>query len=174
MPADYGAAGKIATHYKTHRDQLRHRANLGLTRLKAHPLVDGQRTAAIGYCFGGTAVLELARSGADVRGVVSFHGGLDSPNPEDGANITASVLVHHGADDPTVSAEAIAAFQQEMRAHKVDWRMVYHGGAVHSFTEKEADLRNNPTVVAYDKHADERSWASMRLFFDELFNGDDQ
>jgi dienelactone hydrolase len=88
-------------------------------------MVDIHRVAAIGYCFGGTAALELARSGADVAGVVTFHGGLDSLKPEDAKNIRAKVLVLHGADDPFVPAADIAAFQQELRQAGVDWQMVY-------------------------------------------------
>ena len=106
--------------------------------LQKHELTDPKRVAAIGYCFGGTTVIELARSGADIAGVVSFHGGLDSPHPEDGKNIKCKVLALHGADDPYVPAKDLAAFEDEMRQAKVDWQLVKYGGAVHSFTDWNA------------------------------------
>ena len=150
------------------RATLRTRVRAGLEVLLANDLVDPQRIAAIGFCFGGSAVLELARSGADVAGVVSFHGGLRSADPEDGKEIKAKVLVLHGADDPTNSLENIAAFQQEMRAGGVDWQMVYYGGAVHGFTQKAAGT-DPAKGVAYNEQADCRSWQAMRDFFAEIF-----
>jgi len=100
--------------------------------------------------------------------VVSFHGGLDSPSPADGRNITAKVLVLHGADDPFVSAEDITAFQQELRTAGVDWQMVYYSGAVHAFTQPQAG--DDPSRgAAYDERADRRSWQAMRSFFAEIF-----
>jgi dienelactone hydrolase len=167
-PANPQEAGTLAGTYKGDRALLRSRVAAGLAELKRQPLVDGRRTAAIGYCFGGTAVLELARSGADVAGVVSFHGGLDSPAPADGKNVRAKVLVLHGADDPWVPAADIAAFQQELRAGGVDWQMVYYSGAVHSFTQKEAGS-DNSRGAAYNERADRRSWQAMRDFFAEIF-----
>jgi len=108
------------------------------------------------------------KPGADIAGVVSFHGGLDSPTPADGKNIKARVLVLHGADDPYESAQDIAAFQQELRDAKVDWQMVYYSGAVHAFTQKMAG--NDPTKgAACDERADRRSWQAMRDFFAEIF-----
>ena len=158
----------MAGTVRTDRVLLRARVRAGLDALRASDLVDAGQIAAIGYCFGGTAVLELARSGADVAGVVSFHGGLNSPAPEDGKNIKAKVLVLHGADDPFNSPENIAAFQQEMRAGGVDWQMVSYGGAVHAFTQKAAG--NDPSKgMAYDERADRRSWQAMRAFFGEIF-----
>lgn len=169
-PADTGEAGKLAGTYKKDRALLRARVAAGLEALRASERVDPKRIAAIGYCFGGTAVLELARSGADVAGVVSFHGGLDSLKPEDGRNVKARVLVLHGADDPYVPEADIAAFQKELRDAKVDWQMVYYSGAVHAFTQKGAG--NDPSRgAAYDERADRRSWQAMRAFFDELFGG---
>ena len=130
--------------------------------------VDASRTAAIGYCFGGTTVLELARSGAKVLGVVSFHGGLDSPTPADGKNIKSKVLVLHGAADGGISAADKAAFEKELTDAKADWQLVEYGGAVHCFTHKDAG--NDPSKgCAYDAHADIRSWAAMKSFFDEIF-----
>jgi dienelactone hydrolase len=168
-PGTPEAAGKEAAKYRgKDRGLIRARAAAGLETLKACSLVDTGRLAVIGYCFGGTAALELARSGADLRGIVSFHGGLDSPNPADALKIRGKVLALHGADDPYVPPDQVAAFQQEMRLAKVDWEMVYYGGAVHAFTNP--DSGNDPSkVAAYNEKADRRSWAEMKLFFAEIF-----
>ncbi|MEO8614264.1 MAG: dienelactone hydrolase family protein [Luteolibacter sp.] len=161
------ASGKEAGKYKNDRKLFRQRLNAGLEELKKQAAVDPTRLAAIGYCFGGTGAIELARSGADIQGIVSFHGGLDSPTPADGKNINAKVLICHGADDPFNKREDVDAFQAEMRDNKVDWQMVYYGNAVHSFTEKGADGKQNPGAK-YNKEADERSWKAMKVFFDEV------
>jgi dienelactone hydrolase len=167
-PKSAGEAGPLAGKYKGNRALLRARAIAGLDVLRANGMVDPKRIAAIGYCFGGTTVLELARSGADVAGVVSFHGGLDAPGPTDGKGIKARVLVLHGADDPFNQAKDIAAFQQEMRSGGVDWQMVYYGGAVHSFTQKEAG--DDPSKgAAYNATADRRSWQALKDFLGEIF-----
>jgi dienelactone hydrolase len=164
-PRDAGAeAGK----YKDNRSLLRARVRAGLDVLARHGLTDPKRIAAIGYCFGGTTVLELARSGADLAGVVSFHGGLSSPTPGDARNIRAKVLVLHGADDPFVPPAEVAAFQEEMRQGGVDWQLIAYGGAVHSFTHWDAG-NDNSTGAAYNEQADQRSWEAMRQFFAELF-----
>jgi dienelactone hydrolase len=136
--------------------------------LRKHELTDAQRIAAIGYCFGGTTVIELARSGADVAGVVSFHGALDSPGPADGRNIKCRVLALHGADDPFVAAQDVAAFEEEMRQAKVDWQLVKYGGTVHSFTDWDAG-KLNMKGAAYNEKADLRSWKAMQEFFAEIF-----
>lgn len=167
-PASSAEAGGLAGKFKGDRALLRARVAAGLDALRASGLADAKRVAAIGYCFGGTAVLELARSGADLAGVVSFHGGLDSPSPADGKNIKAKVLVLHGADDPHVQAKDIAAFQEELRDARVDWQMVYYAGAVHSFTQKSAG--SDPAKgSAYDERADRRSWQAMQSFLAEIF-----
>ena len=157
-----------ATLYRSNRALLRERVNAALAELRKQPQTDSERLAAIGYCFGGTTVLELARSGADIDGVVSFHGGLDSPNPQDGKRIKSNVLVLHGADDPLVSKEDIEAFEKEMREGNVDWQMVSYGRTVHSFTNPNAG--NDPSKgTAYNPDADRRSFEAMKLFFEELF-----
>jgi len=161
-------AAKLATKYKDDRPLLRARVNAAFDQLKKQPLVDGKRTAAIGYCFGGTTVLELARSGTDLAGVVSFHGGLNTPTPEDAKQIKGKVLALHGADDPYVPAAEVAAFEEEMRKAKVDWQLVGYGGAVHSFTMKEAG-NDNSKGAAYNEKADQRSWEAMKVFFAEIF-----
>jgi dienelactone hydrolase len=161
-------AAHLSGKYKSERPLLRARVKAALEVLKTLPLTDPARTAAIGYCFGGTTVLELARSGAAVRGVVSFHGGLATPAPDDARNIKARVLVLHGADDPYVRPDEVAAFQKEMKIGGVDWQMVYYGGAVHSFTKKASG--DDPSRgVAYNEKADKRSWEAMKKFFGEIF-----
>jgi dienelactone hydrolase len=167
-PATPELAGKEAGRYKADRQLLRARAQAGLTELRKQPQLDSGRLAAIGYCFGGTTVLELARSGTELRGVVSFHGGLDTPNPAEAKDIRAKVLALHGADDPYVPAAQVAAFQEEMRKGGVDWQMVSYGGAVHSFTNPAAG--NDPAKgAAYNARADRRSWEAMKQFFMEIF-----
>jgi dienelactone hydrolase len=159
-------AGETAGKYKGDRKLLRARVKKGLSVLREQKGVDKKRIAAVGYCFGGTSVLELARSGADVKDVVTFHGGLDSPTPADGKNIKAKILVLHGADDPYNPAKDVSAFEDEMRNSKVDWQMVKYGGAVHSFTDKSAGT-DNSKGAAYNEKADKRSWQAMKDFFAE-------
>ncbi len=165
---DADAAGKLARIYWSDRKLLRARANAGLDMLLKNQYTDSARVAAIGYCFGGTTVLELARSGAAVAGVVSFHGTLDTPDPNDAKNIKAKVLVLTGADDPNVPPNQIMAFADEMRKAGVDWQLVMYGGAVHSFTNPQSG--NDPSKgVAYNEKADKRSWQAMKDFFGEIF-----
>ena len=165
---DPAEAGSLSGIYRGNRPLMRSRANAGLEVLRNHPLVNVNRIAAIGYCFGGTVVLEMARSGAELAGVVSFHGGLSTPNPNDTKNIKGKVLVLHGADDPTVPPDQVIAFQDELRKAGVDWQMVSYGGAVHSFTNPEAG--NDPSRgAAYNEKADKRSWEAMKTFFGEIF-----
>jgi dienelactone hydrolase len=153
---------------KHDRALLRARVRAGLDVLRNHEFTDVLRVAAIGYCFGGTTVLELARSGADIGGVVSFHGGLGTPKPEDARNTKAKVLALHGADDPYVPPKEVAEFEDEMRQGKVDWQLVAYGGAVHSFTDSNAG-NDNSKGSAYNERADRRSWEAMKQFFSELF-----
>lgn len=147
---------------------LRERANAGLDILRNNQLVDPQRIAAIGYCFGGTTVLELAYAGAKVAGVASFHGGLTAPKPEDEGRIKAKILVLHGADDGFISADAITTFQEGMRKAGADWQMVYFGRTVHSFTNPGAD-KVGIQGIAYNPKADARSWDYMQVFLREIF-----
>jgi dienelactone hydrolase len=142
-PANVGDAGKTAGIYKKDRELYRRRLQLGLEQLRSQPMVDKQKIAAIGYCFGGTGVLELARSGADIDGVVSFHGGLDSLKPAEAKNIKAKVMICHGADDPFVPASDIAAMQKEFADADVDYQMIYYSEAVHSFTQPMAGNDNS-------------------------------
>ena len=160
---DHEEAAKLSGAFRSDRQRMRARARAGLAVLKRHPLTDTQRLAAIGYCFGGTTVLELARSGEDIKGVVSVHGVLDTPHPEDAKQITGKVLVLQGADDPYVKADQIAAFEQEMTVAGVDDKVITYPGVVHSFTVPDAG--NDPTTgAAYNADADRQSWETMRAF----------
>ncbi len=165
--ADAEQAGTISGSYKKDPELFRGRTRAGLAKLKSLKQTDGRRLAAIGYCFGGTAVLELARSGADVKGVVSFHGGLSTERPADAKTMRAAVLVLHGADDPYVPPEEVATFQEEMRRAHADWQMIFYGGAVHSFTNPDAG-KDKAKGAAYDEKADSRSWQAMRDFLYRL------
>lgn len=148
-------------------DRTRARAIAALHALLAE--TGATRVAAIGYCFGGTMALELARSGADIRAAVGFHSGLGSADPVTGpGTIKASVLVCIGADDPMIPAEQRAAFEGEMRAAQADWQVHVYGGVVHSFTEPKAASRNMPDAIRYSAAADARSFASMEVLFREV------
>lgn len=173
--ADAKEAGELAGRFKTDRKLLRARATAALDTLRKLREVDPKRVAAIGYCFGGTAVLELARSGADVQAVVSFHGDLAAGEKltpaqvnAEAAGIRARVLVLHGAVDPYVPAKTVQAFMDEMNTAGVDYVFVAYAKAVHSFTNPAAG--SDPgRGAAYNAEADRRSWVAMRAFFDEAF-----
>ena len=163
-------AGKEAGKYKGDRALYRERLTAALAWLKADERTEPAKIAAIGYCFGGTGVLELARSGAGLAGVVSFHGSLDAAAgmAAEVGKIPAKVLVLHGADDPFAPAAQVAEFQKEMTAAKADWQLVLYSGAVHAFTQKEAG-NDNSKGAAYNEAADRRSWEAMKAFFAEIF-----
>jgi len=161
-------AGKQAGMYKNDRQLMRSRINAALVELKKQKLADIKNIAAIGYCFGGTTVLELARSGADIKGVVSFHGNLDTPNPEDAKNIIAKILICHGSIDPHVPESQVKAFEKEMNDAKVNWKFISYEGAVHAFTNPKSgnDISRG---AAYNETADKKSWEDMKSFFAEIF-----
>lgn len=161
-------AGKLAGLYRSDRKLLRARANAGLEVLKRLEQTDTKNIAAIGYCFGGGTVLEMARGGADISGVVSFHGNLDNPNPADAKNIKAEVLVLHGAEDPYVTPEQVRTFWDEMRKTDARWQVNIYSGAVHSFTNPDSG-NDKSKGVAYNETAAVRSWNAMRVFFGEIF-----
>jgi dienelactone hydrolase len=142
-------------------------AQAALAVLLANEYADASRVAAIGYCFGGTMALELARGGADLKAVVGFHSGLSTTLPAEPGILTATVQVCIGADDPIIPPAQRLAFEEEMRAAGVDWRMHLYGGAVHSFTNPGADGSN--TAIRYDRRADELSWKAMTDLFTEVF-----
>jgi dienelactone hydrolase len=151
-------------------DPLRARAigTAGLDVLRAEPRTDPGRLAAIGYCFGGTLSLELARGGTDLKAVVGFHSGLATVRPEDARKITAKVLALIGADDPIVDNAQRRDFEEEMRAGGADWQLVVYGGAVHSFTNPHASQVDLPGID-YDERVDRRSWQAMCDLFAEVF-----
>ena len=167
-PTNPKEAGEQAGKFKNDRPLLQTRINAALNTLLKDKHVDPIRVAAIGYCFGGTTVLELARSGADIAGVVSFHGGLDTPTPAAPKSIHCKVLVLHGADDPYAPGAQVAAFENEMTKAGVDWQLIKYSGAVHAFTNPEAGT-DNSTGAAYNEKADKRSWEAMKQFFAEIF-----
>ncbi|GHJ26366.1 dienelactone hydrolase family protein [Streptomyces hygroscopicus] len=151
-------------------DRMRALGGAGLAVLTAEPRTDTSRVAAIGYCLGGTMALELARGGADLKAVVGFHPALTTTRPGDAANITGKVLVCVGSEDPFAPAEHRLAFEEEMRAAGVDWRLHLHGGALHSFTHP--DLEPDPSArpgIGYHRASAERSWRAMLDLFEEVF-----
>jgi dienelactone hydrolase len=148
-------------------DAWRRRARAALDALAAAPSVDG-RLAAIGYCFGGSTALELARSGAPLAAVVSFHGGLAAARPNDAANIQGKVLVCHGAADPLVPPQQVADFVAQMAKARADWHFHAYAGVVHAFTTSDAGSAGSP-AFAYDAHADRHSWQAMMALFDDVF-----
>ena len=149
--------------------RTRARAKGGLEAILARPEVDKARIAAIGYCFGGTMALELARSGADIAAAVGFHSGLATAAPQDAKNIKGKVLVCIGADDPAIPGEQRVIFEQEMRSAGIDWQMHLYGGVAHSFTDPDAGNLGRPELARYNGGADERSWSAMMGLFGELF-----
>jgi dienelactone hydrolase len=165
-PKDNAEAAKSAGYYKTNYNAYQKRIALALEQLVksgANP----DNIVVIGYCFGGTGVLEAARGHLNVKGVVSFHGGLGREKTRPNEPITAKVLVCHGADDFFESAEEIAAFQQEMRDTKADWQMIYYADAVHGFTNPEYG-NDKSTGVAYNAVAAKRSFEHLKLFLNEV------
>ncbi len=167
-PKSQPEAAKAAGAVKGDRKLMRARANKALEVLKASGKETGlasQQVGAIGFCFGGTTVIELAKSGANVGGVVSFHGGLDAREPTSG-KVVARVLALHGADDPTVSAEDLSAFVADLKKSGADWTLVEFGNAVHSFTDVDA---NTPGRSQYNEKVAKRSYAMMNDFFAETF-----
>ncbi len=167
-PKESGAAGAEAGKYRKDLTLFRERINAGLQTLLKNPNVDPKRVAAIGYCFGGGAVLELARSGANIAGVVSFHGSLATTIPAVAGKVPAKILVCHGADDPFVPMKDVEGFLDEMRAAGADYQFIAYSGAVHAFTQNEAG-NDNSKGAAYNEKADKRSWQAMKDFFAEIF-----
>lgn len=173
---DFHGGGEIITDRKqiparlqpfmTDPLRTRARAQAALSALRAQPRVDGTRLAVIGYCFGGTVALELARSGADVKAAVGFHAGLVTVRSEDAKNIRAKVLICNGVNDPIVTLEHRTAFEQEMEAGGVDWQLHLYGGAGHAFTRPGSEAFGQPGF-AYCKRAHERSWQAMLNLFAE-------
>jgi dienelactone hydrolase len=162
-------AGKLIGELRNEPEMLRARGRAALATLAALPQVDAGRIAAIGFCFGGSVVLELARSRADLKAVVSFHGVLATKTPAVSGKVKASVLVCTGADDPLAPPDQVRAFEDEMRAAAVrDWHLISYGNTLHGFTNPDAD-GSIMRAAMYSEQADRRSWASMRSLLDEVF-----
>jgi dienelactone hydrolase len=178
LAADMFGDGKTSDHpqeamamgrkVRQNVEAWRRRALAGLEALKEQPQCDASKLAAIGYCFGGSTVLELAYGGADLKAVASFHGALVPAKPDEVKNIKAEILVCHGADDTFVPESAIKAFRQALDAAGVKYEFVAYPGAVHSFTVPGAEKHGMPGLK-YDKHADEDSWKRMSDLFKEKF-----
>jgi dienelactone hydrolase len=177
--ADMYGDGKVTTHADDAKGWMtqitaneadwQKRAQLGLEQLKSNELVDDDKLAAIGYCFGGATVMQLAYAGTELDGVVSFHGSLPPATPEQASNIKTSVLVAHGDADSFIPAERITAFKKALSDAGVDWEMNIYSGARHGFTNPGAgDFGMD--ALAYDEKADRRSWQKMKAFFDEIFS----
>lgn len=161
-------AGKMATAVRANVDVWRGRAKEAYKVLTGSELVDATKTAAIGYCFGGTTALQLAATGADLKAVSTFHAALPGFKPDEAKAIKAKVQVHHGEADVFIKSEAIDTFKKALTDAKVN--LDFHGykGVVHSFTVKDADARKIDGMK-YDKEADEKSWAATKKLFDEAF-----
>jgi dienelactone hydrolase len=164
-------AGKFAGEVGKNLPLMKSRFEAGMKALRSRSQVDDKRVAAIGYCFGGSVVLQMAREGEKLRGVASFHGGLATEHPARPGKVKARVLVLNGADDPMVTPEQIAAFKKEMESAKADYRLVSYPGAKHSFTNPDADANgakfNLP--LAYNAEADQKSWAELQSFLKTVF-----
>lgn len=149
-------------------EKFRQRGRVALDTLAALPQVDSDRLAMIGFCMGGMFSLEMARDGAPLRGIVSFHGALETDKSAEAGQVKAKILVCHGADDPFVPPDHLKAFEEEMTKAGANWQVITYGNTVHSFTNPDA-ANAGIDGIAYNQQADERSWKSMRDFFAEIF-----
>ena len=165
-PKDFNEAGQKSGFYKKNYLTYQKRIALAMEQLIRYG-ANPNNIVIIGYCFGGTGALEAARGHLNVKGIVSFHGGLGKDAIRESEPITAKVLVCHGADDSYESKEEIAAFQQEMRDTKADWQMIYYANAVHSFTNPESG-NDNSKGAAYNEKAAKRSWEHLKIFLNEV------
>lgn len=167
-PKNNQEAGEAMLPLKDNRAELRNRMQKALAVLLAQPSVDQQKIACFGFCFGGCCALELARSGSDIKAAISFHGNLDTPNITDAKQIKGSVLVLHGANDPFVPESQVDAFLKEMKSvNQLDWQFVSYGGAVHGFTDVNA---NEPASKQYNAKVTMRAFNAMNNLLNELFN----
>lgn len=159
---------KLMRPFMEDRALLQRRITAALDTVRRLPYADANKIAAMGFCFGGLCVLDLARTGADIKGVVSFHGLLGAPGNTARNIIKAKVLALHGRDDPMVPPEQVLAFQEEMTQAGADWQFVSYGHTMHAFTNPVANDPGFGTV--YQADADRRSWQAMQAFFSELFS----
>lgn len=164
-------AGKFSSELMKNFDVARSRFIAAMDFLKQQPTVDPARIAAIGYCFGGGIVLNMARQGVDLKGVASFHGGLTAVKPAQPGSVKAKVLVLHGADDKFTTPEQIDAFRQEMKTSGADFQFISYPGAMHSFTNPEADTfaKKFNLPLAYNADADKKSWNELKKFLKKIF-----
>jgi len=165
-------AGELSGAVMNNPDVMKARFDAGKKFLLSQPSVDPKRVGALGFCFGGGVVLNMARMGEDLPGVASFHGSLGTKNPAKAGAVKSRMLVMNGADDPFVKPEAIDAFKKEMDAAKVNYKFINYPGAVHAFTNPEATAKGQQfkLPLAYNKDADEKSKAEMLRFFSEIFD----
>ena len=164
-------AGKFASEVMKNKTVGEARFNAALNYIRQQPTVDPERIAAIGYCFGGGVVLHMARQGADLKGVVSFHGSLATDSPAKPGSVKARVLVFNGEADKMIPPEQVAAFKEEMTSAGAAFRYVGYPGVMHSFTNPDADsyAKKFNLPLAYNKNADKNSWAEMKKFLKEIF-----
>jgi dienelactone hydrolase len=173
LAKDAKEAGQLAGSLRG-KPLFAERARAGLDQLLATNLVDPDRVAAIGYCFGGSAVQALAYAGAPLAGIVSFHGGLIPASDESAARLKAKILICHGALDPSMKRPEIDAYLKSLDDAKIDYEFIQYAGAYHAFTnpDSDANAEKNPGMkgfIAYSPSADHRSWADMQVFFNEIF-----
>lgn len=159
------AAAVMNAVKNTPAERLRMQGAMDTLLSQQHVSIDANKVAAIGFCFGGHCVLELARSGAELKAFVTFHGGLDTEDTDGAKNISGSILVLNGADDPLIPAEQIAGFVEEMKGHNIDWQLINYGGAVHSFTDPSANV---PGMSEYNEKVTQRAFAQMYQLFDDV------
>lgn len=158
---------RLMSPFLEDRALLQSRLTMSLDTMKAQEEVDSDKTAAIGFCFGGLCVLDLARIGAQINGVVSFHGLFNPPGNTEGTQVRAKVLALHGNDDPMVPVDSVTALEQELTGAGADWQIHVYGNAMHAFTNPQANDRDFGTV--YNADADRRSWQTMKNFLEEIF-----
>jgi dienelactone hydrolase len=160
---------KSATELMSNPVKTRSRARAALDKLASLPQVDPNKLAEIGFCMGGTFGLELARDGAPLKGVVTFHSGLQTQRPADAGKVKAKILVNTGADDPMVPIDVVKGFEEEMTKAGANWQVISYSGTKHSFTNPDAATAGMPQALEYNKQTDERSWKAMVNFFEEIF-----
>jgi len=158
---------RLMTPFLEDRSLLQSRLSLALATMQARDEVDANRCAAIGFCFGGLCVLDLARIGTDIKGVVSFHGLFNPPGNTEGTKIKARVLALHGNEDPMVPVDAVTALENELTAAGADWQIHVYGKTMHAFTNPEANMAG--MGLMYNAAADRRSWQTMKNFLEEIF-----
>jgi len=160
---------KSATELMSDPAKTRSRGRAALDKLASLPQVDPNKLAEIGFCMGGTFGLELARDGAPLQGVVTFHSGLQTQKPAEAGKLKAKILINTGADDPMVPIDVVKAFQEEMNKAGANWQVISYSNTKHSFTNPDAATAGMPQALEYNKQTDERSWKAMVNFFEEIF-----